>query len=822
MMMLKNLVSLFCLFLLSISLNAEESPFEFLQELQTPSVELTEGLPNNIVNGTVSVISGEYVDSCVDFILKGPKPLVFSRTYSSYIRDGSFFRGWNNNICRGVTTYKSKRDNADSWALTLHQPHGSKFSFTHPLSNKTDQLRRVPFDLVVPKGLTKSLSELSAGQDIKNLKITYNNEKNIVVAKAGNGTRSVYRNTKNKHGLSIFRFTNETNLRGQKLKLGLSEVCTKSAKTKTRYCRLALKKEKKFDKNHVMYHTASDGRKITYKFLQQKTKNKMVVGDHEINDTYYHYYLSEVKKSHGPKETYSYGSRAKEDFYLLKEKRLPEDRFLATSYYRVGTNEFRKPTQSNKIDELDDDDHYNGSRHKVDKKVSYESANDKHHYECRNKYYRNDHPEIFGGTAEAYESDLSEPIQSIKIDDLSDYRLDRVFEQQAPVGIDSTPITTHRYLYNNRIKDLGNGRKEILGGTTEVYDALWHKTTYDFNDDQRIDRINRFKGNDKTNYVHYASEVFKWGLKGSKFEGNLLLSILRDPHQKVHHATRYDYDDHGNIKGITFIGKLTSSAAPEVLADNDSLVENGYERETKSYQYSDEGYNLLISEKDSNDNEMIYSYYPETDLISSKLMKYHHMILKREFFHYDDDAVLIKKIIDDGTSEDENDLTGVSERHLTYIQPRKKIPIGLPEIIEEKYLDLKTGNEHLLMKIVCEYTKQGLLTTKTTFDANDQYAFAESWTYDAHGNIETETNALGETLERKYDKNNLKEQERVGSHFKIKNDYDYSNRLIKQEELHDDQIKYTTAYQYNYLGQKHHRLMPMGMKPYSLTMNLVG
>ena len=55
---------------------------------EAPEVASTEGLPSSIVNGSVCIISGEYVDLAVDFVIPGPEPLVIARHYGSYSLKG--------------------------------------------------------------------------------------------------------------------------------------------------------------------------------------------------------------------------------------------------------------------------------------------------------------------------------------------------------------------------------------------------------------------------------------------------------------------------------------------------------------------------------------------------------------------------------------------------------------------------------------------------------------------------------------------------------------------------------------------------------------
>ena len=72
-------ISLLTLFFLPLFCR-ENDPLKHLEDF-SQSVELTDGLPSNIINESVSVISGEYMDNCTDIVLQGPRQLIYGRTY---------------------------------------------------------------------------------------------------------------------------------------------------------------------------------------------------------------------------------------------------------------------------------------------------------------------------------------------------------------------------------------------------------------------------------------------------------------------------------------------------------------------------------------------------------------------------------------------------------------------------------------------------------------------------------------------------------------------------------------------------------------------
>ena len=178
-------------------------------------------------------------------------------------------------------------------------------------------------------------------------------------------------------------------------------------------------------------------------------------------------------------------------------------------------------------------------------------------------------------------------------------------------------------------------------------------------------------------------------------------------------------------------------------------------------------------------------------------------IFKRQFYIFDENAVLTQEIEDDGTSASENNLAGVTERHIRSIKPRKKKPIGLPEVIEDKCIDPETGKEHLIQKAVHQYCDEGRLLEKKLYDANGKLVCTFTWEYDGHGNVTRETNSLGQETVRLYDDNNNKKYEKGPATNVYKEFvYDYSNRLIQVDEVHDDGLRLSESYTYNYLSQK--------------------
>lgn len=193
---------------------------------------------------------------------------------------------------------------------------------------------------------------------------------------------------------------------------------------------------------------------------------------------------------------------------------------------------------------------------------------------------------------------------------------------------------------------------------------------------------------------------------------------------------RFEYDAFENPIKETIEGELTG---------------RGWSAYSAEKRYSQDGLNLLLSVWDEA-AETNYTYQPGTNLctsehLSSKTSNDH----RRRFAEYDKSASLIREIQDDGIASDGADLTGVTERTIHIIHNRAEAPgLGLPEIIEERYLDLKTGDERLLRKVHLHYSEQNLITTKDIYDADGLLRYSLHTTYDSAGEVIEESDPLGQ------------------------------------------------------------------------------
>ena len=291
----------------------------------------------------------------------------------------------------------------------------------------------------------------------------------------------------------------------------------------------------------------------------------------------------------------------------------------------------------------------------------------------------------------------------VTIPDLNrDLRVGRVKLQKAPVGVDSTPIITGKFFYYN--------------GYTEVFDALNHKTIYRYGQQNKLTAIENYSEENL-----YRVERFFWDN-----QGHLISRAIENESGETLTCQTFSYDPKGNIITHTLYGDLTgTSHIPIVLQEDGHPVLNGIQTFATFYQYSDEEKPKLISHIDDSGRKVRYKYTPNSEQVASILCCNGESIQSRTFYSYDDEDRLTSVVRDDGQTESFENFEGVSERTITRFFPKENFPAaGMAERIEDRYLDLNTGQEVLLRTIQMEYSLAGEVTQRNVYDGEGKHCFS--------------------------------------------------------------------------------------------------
>ncbi|MGE0669383.1 MAG: RHS repeat-associated core domain-containing protein [Parachlamydiales bacterium] len=362
----------------------------------------------------------------------------------------------------------------------------------------------------------------------------------------------------------------------------------------------------------------------------------------------------------------------------------------------------------------------------------------------------------------------------VKVHDKNDPKFLRVKTLKAPVGTNETPHITHRFFY------------DPASHATDVRHNDNSLTKYCYSETMRLEAILRYDYND----VLSQKETFEW-----TSAGELLSRNLYDPYHNLIFSRRLHYDDRGNVIREELQGDLSGRDNPREVY-------------TIHREYSRDGRDLLLKEQEQNGKTTHYSYFPNSNLLASRLECDRDQIKFRTFYEYSGDHVLTKEIRDDGETPDKDNLTGVKTRTIKAITPMPNGPyVDMPHVIEEKFWNGQ--QEELLKKTVLSYTTGGRIAAKEIYDAHAELRYALHFEYDQLGRLVKETDALGQSHSYAYDAAGNKivssAPRRTGTI-----SYDCSNRPTQFIETGFDGISHATHYTYDGKNRKTSETDPFG------------
>lgn len=354
----------------------------------------------------------------------------------------------------------------------------------------------------------------------------------------------------------------------------------------------------------------------------------------------------------------------------------------------------------------------------------------------------------------------------------------KVSEQLAPVGSNGQLIKIATFDYRPY--------------STEIRLSEGLNLIYNYNHSHRLSSVEKYLEN-----TLHSIEKNAWDA-----EGQLISKSLVSPTKKVLTSKSYIYDLAGNVLEETTKGDLTGTGKE----DSYTIYRTYYLNE----------FNLKESETDGSGLVTHYSYKKGTNLLQKEHVYHEERLLKRIFYEYDVNAICVRKIVDDGITEDPNNLEGVTHRLITVTKPKTTLPCyGLPEEVEEKTID-DLGNEVLLNRTVYTYHNSGKIEKEEFYDAKNCLYAVKTYEYDKHERLCKSTDPLGNVTTYEYDANfNLIRQKDALSEYQW--EYDDANRailenhsgLISRKEYNTrsqltaetDPCGNTTRYGLNPLGQ---------------------
>lgn len=247
------------------------------------------------------------------------------------------------------------------------------------------------------------------------------------------------------------------------------------------------------------------------------------------------------------------------------------------------------------------------------------------------------------------------------------------------------------------------------------------KTIYNIQLNLLISSIQFF---DESNTLK-KEKIFKWD------KNHWLTSVeVCDEEGNVLYKKSYQYDSFGNPIVETIEGELSEKGVQDVY--------------TIQRMFSQEGRNLLLEEHFGEGKQILYSYIPNTNLLSKKIVKANSVEISWEYYEYDDCLNLIKKVAGE---------EGV-ERVTNYVLRREQPFLHMPEWIEESYIE--NDVKYPLKRTKLIYDNFGNVVKEEVYDADNQYSYTIEKKYNERGDVVFETDPIGRSANYTYDEHGRK------------------------------------------------------------------
>lgn len=331
---------------------------------------------------------------------------------------------------------------------------------------------------------------------------------------------------------------------------------------------------------------------------------------------------------------------------------------------------------------------------------------------------------------------------------------DKVRALEAPLGPNGEMITFAQFFY--------------ASDHTDVRDVDYHLTRF-YHNQERLSSIEYYGDHDQL----IGILQFIW--EGNHLKGKIML----DPYGMAQFSKSFQYDSLGNVTQETLWGALTGLVSGPFSSNGDGTL-SGAEHFSKRYEYLP-GFNLPLVEEEENGLTYRSAYLVGTDLLTAKYTCQGPSIVSREFYYYDSDHLVIAEVLDNGTTWDAADLTGVTQRHIT--RHEREDLSGLIHATSEFYVELSSQKELLLKKVIFAYSPQKKIIQEAVFDAEGVHRYTIHTSYDAYGRVISKTTPLGQTNTFSYDSaGNVLTAKEVGKTQKNFH-YDAAGRLHSVQEV---------------------------------------
>ena len=363
-----------------------------------------------------------------------------------------------------------------------------------------------------------------------------------------------------------------------------------------------------------------------------------------------------------------------------------------------------------------------------------------------------------------------------------------------PSAATGQPITQTDFSYTPCF----DSRNRLSGVSTTVKECSGMEKLFSFNRDHHLEEMKLF-----LNGNLYLKKTNVWGKRG---ESSLLFSEkLEDANGRCHVCNTFSYDGAGNVLARKTYGNLTGSSFAQIDFDREGMLLSPSEEGcfSKTFTYTSDGRNLLLTEEDIKGTILRYGYLEGTNLLASKLYflkKGSSKTIKREFYDYDSYKNLVEVIIDDGEECKKSSTYGITQRFTTLVDhSTSSSSFGLPsEITKTGWNQKETERIH---RTVLDYDDFGNLKSQTLYGRTDAHPKVKTFEYNSENLLEVYSDSEGNHQTFSYDA--LNRVQSSTDHLKglvYTHTYGPLNTLAQEEITAPSGKSLTTTFCYDHQG----------------------
>lgn len=252
-------------------------------------------------------------------------------------------------------------------------------------------------------------------------------------------------------------------------------------------------------------------------------------------------------------------------------------------------------------------------------------------------------------------------------------------------------------------------------GMTKVCEGSGNTKIYRYTEQNLLYAVEYYRENDLGVLSLLKCERLYW--QENHPSPRLITRQLQDADGQTTLCYCFLYNEQGQLVQEKLVGHLSDGSPFLCQIGEDGYPQmEGIDSYGVNYIYSEEDPAQIVAQIEDNGIKTIYEYNANQQCIAL-FREYQERLILRCFYFYDHQGFLEKAIVDEGSSRDREDLTGVTYQQIMYLEMGKEFPlIGKPLKIENVIVDPQSSKNEMNEGLSFNYNKDGELISAIDSD----------------------------------------------------------------------------------------------------------